>query len=140
MKKLIEPIIVIAILGTLIGIVVLEVANFINKSNVETKIQQVPTNPGPMKVISEGYLVKETDPYGREIWKIGTQEVKPSEKFCILSDSDSPTFTEDLFGRYSISILRSDQLYRIYTVEFRQYESIRNNSWVEQIWGIKVIK
>lgn len=93
----------------------------------------------PPSLVSEGYLIKMTDLYGREVWRIGTQMVNPTDEFCILSNQDSPTFFDDMFSRYQISILRTDQIYKLYLCEFRKSDSSRQGSWIETIWSIQAI-
>lgn len=134
--SLVEVLILIAVLAALIGVISGNVLQFLNKQNAE-RIAEQEYQPAPMVLISQGYLTKTMDQYGREIWKIGTQEVKPSEEFCILSDQGSLTFCDDLFGRYPVSILRTDQLYQIYAVEFKRTESSPSRVWIETLWGIK---
>jgi len=73
------------------------------------------------------------------MWRIGSQLVKSTDMFCILSKQDSVSFANDIFSRYSISILRTDQPYKLYSCEFRQSSSDRPDSWIETVWGIEAI-
>lgn len=90
-------------------------------------------------IVSEGYLVKSTDVYGRENWQIGAQSIKSTDIFCILSDKNSPSFLDDIFSRNPVSMLRTDQLYKLYSCKFRQYSSDKPDGRVETVWGIQAV-
>jgi hypothetical protein len=90
-------------------------------------------------IVAEGYLIKSSDEYGRENWKIGTQSVKSTDMFCILSDKNSPSYATDMFSRQPISTLRTDHIYKVYSCQFRQYSSDRPDSWIEKVWGIQAV-
>jgi len=136
-KEFVTAITIVLIILAMTGVLGLIDWQMKHKQPIELTVQ-VPLNPTTL--ISQGYLVKTVDPYGRETWRIGTQVVKPTEEFCILSEPGTDEFFDDIFSRYPISILRTDQLYNIYSCEFRQSSSSREGSWVEKVWGIEAVK